>query len=52
MKLLIQPQDGVAPLVAAVKKAKKSVDIVIFRFGRVLHLTCGLSMVAPYNRAS
>ena len=34
MKLLIQPQDGVAPLVAAVKKAKKSVDIVIFRFDR------------------
>jgi len=34
MKLLIQPQDGVAPLVAAVKKARKSVDIVIFRFDR------------------
>ncbi|NOT24733.1 MAG: phosphatidylserine synthase [Acidobacteria bacterium] len=34
MKLLIQPQDGVAPLVAAIKKAKKSVDIVIFRFDR------------------
>lgn len=34
MKLLIQPQDGVAPLVAAIKKAKKNVDIVIFRFDR------------------
>ena len=34
MKLLIQPQDGVAPLVAAIKKARKSVDIVIFRFDR------------------
>jgi len=34
MKLLIQPQDGVAPLVAAVKKARKSIDIVIFRFDR------------------
>jgi len=34
MKLLIQPQDGIAPLVAAIKKAKKSVDIVIFRFDR------------------
>ena len=34
MKLLIQPEDGVAPLVAAIKKAKKSVDIVIFRFDR------------------
>lgn len=34
MKLLIQPQDGVKPLVAAIKKAKKNVDIVIFRFDR------------------
>jgi len=32
MKLLIQPQDGVAPLVSAIKKAKKSIDIVVFRF--------------------
>jgi phosphatidylserine/phosphatidylglycerophosphate/cardiolipin synthase-like enzyme len=31
---LIQPQDGVAPRVAAIKKARKSVDIVIFRFDR------------------
>lgn len=35
MKLLIQPEDGVASLVAAIKKATKSVDIVIFRFDRV-----------------
>ncbi len=34
MKLLIQPEDGVAPLVAAIKQARKSVDIVIFRFDR------------------
>ena len=34
VKLLIQPEDGIAPLVAAIKKAKKSVDIVIFRFDR------------------
>ena len=34
MKLLIQPADGVAPLVSAIKNAKKSVDIVIFRFDR------------------
>jgi len=34
MKLLIQPQDGVAPLVAAIKGARTSVDIVIFRFDR------------------
>jgi len=34
VKLLIQPHDGIAPLVAAIKKARKSVDIVIFRFDR------------------
>jgi len=34
VKLLTQPEDGVAPLVAAIKKAKKSIDIVIFRFDR------------------
>jgi len=34
VKLLIQPEDGIAPLVAAIKKARKSVDIVIFRFDR------------------
>ena len=34
MKLLIQPEDGVAPLVSAIKKAKKSIDIVVFRFDR------------------
>ena len=32
MKLLIQPDDGVMPLVQAVKHAKKSIDIVVFRF--------------------
>ena len=34
MKLLIQPEDGIAPLVAAIKHARKHVDIVIFRFDR------------------
>jgi len=34
MKLLIQPEDGVAPLVSAIKKARKTIDIVIFRFDR------------------
>jgi cardiolipin synthase A/B len=34
MRLLIQPEDGVAPLVSAIKKAKKTIDIVIFRFDR------------------
>ncbi len=32
MKLLVQPRDGTAPLIAAIKKAKKSVELVIFRF--------------------
>ena len=34
MKLIIQPGDGVAPVVRAIRKAKKTVDIVIFRFDR------------------
>src|SRR5678815_4162251 len=41
MKLLIQPENGIAPLVAAIKKAKKSVHIVIFRFDRA-ELEAGL----------
>src|SRR6476620_8227965 len=45
MKLLIQPEDGIAPLVAAIKKAKKSVDIVIFRFDRA-ELEAGLKAAA------
>src|SRR5690349_13738135 len=32
MKLLTQPEDGLAPLLRAVSKATKSIDIVIFRF--------------------
>ena len=32
MKLLIQPGDGVSRLLKGIKKAKKSVEIVIFRF--------------------
>jgi len=31
MKLLVQPRDGVAPLLAAIERATKSVQIVIFR---------------------
>lgn len=34
MKLIVQPEDGVAPVVAAIKGAKKSVEIAIFRFDR------------------
>lgn len=35
MKLIIQPDEGVTPLVQAVKNAKKTIDIVIFRFDRL-----------------
>ena len=34
MKLIIQPDDGIEPLLKAVRKAKKTIDIVIFRFDR------------------
>jgi cardiolipin synthase len=41
LKLLLQPEDGIAPLVSAIKNARKSVDIVIFRFDRA-ELEAGL----------
>jgi cardiolipin synthase len=34
VKLLVQPGDGVVPLVKGINRAKKSVEIVIFRFDR------------------
>ena len=34
MKLIIEPDAGVGPIVAAIKGAKKSVEIAIFRFDR------------------
>ena len=34
MKLIIQPDDGVTPLLKALRRARKSIDIVIFRFDR------------------
>lgn len=34
MKLIVEPDDGVAPILAAIKSAKKSVEIAIFRFDR------------------
>jgi cardiolipin synthase len=34
MKLFVQPGDGVMPLVQAINNAKKSVEIVVFRFDR------------------
>jgi len=34
VKLIIQPGEGVVPIVKAIRKAKRTVDIVIFRFDR------------------
>jgi cardiolipin synthase len=34
VKLIIEPDDGAGPLVTAIKNAKKSVEIAIFRFDR------------------
>ena len=34
MKLLVQPDDGATPLVKAIEGARKSIDILIFRFDR------------------
>ena len=34
MKLIIQPDDGLTPVLQAVRGAKRSIDIVIFRFDR------------------
>jgi phosphatidylserine/phosphatidylglycerophosphate/cardiolipin synthase-like enzyme len=34
VKLIIQPDDGAKPIVQAIRKAKKTLDIVIFRFDR------------------
>jgi cardiolipin synthase len=34
VKLIYQPRDGATPLLTAIKKAKKSIDIAIFRFDR------------------
>lgn len=35
MKLIIQPDDGLVPLLNAIKRAKQTIDIVIFRFDRL-----------------
>jgi cardiolipin synthase A/B len=32
MRLITQPDDGLAPLIKAIKSARKTIDIVIFRF--------------------
>jgi phosphatidylserine/phosphatidylglycerophosphate/cardiolipin synthase-like enzyme len=35
MKLIVQPDAGVAPVITAIKQAKKSIDVLIFRFDRI-----------------
>jgi cardiolipin synthase len=35
MKLIVQPEDGLTPLVKAIQKAKTSIAMVVFRFDRV-----------------
>jgi cardiolipin synthase A/B len=34
VKLIVQPEAGVVPVVNAIKSARKSIDIFIFRFDR------------------
>jgi cardiolipin synthase len=34
VKLIIQPEAGIVPIVKAIKAAKKSIDVMIFRFDR------------------
>jgi phosphatidylserine/phosphatidylglycerophosphate/cardiolipin synthase-like enzyme len=34
MKLIIEPDEGMAPILTAIKQAKKSIDILIFRLDR------------------
>jgi cardiolipin synthase len=34
MKLIVQPDDGIAPIVTGIKQAKKTVDVLIFRLDR------------------
>jgi cardiolipin synthase len=34
VKLIIQPDDGLTPLLKAIRRARKTIDIVIFRFDR------------------
>ena len=35
MKLIVQPDAGVAPIGTAIKQARKSVDVLIFRLDRL-----------------
>ena len=34
MKLIVQPEAGMPPIVTAIKQARKSIDVLIFRLDR------------------
>jgi hypothetical protein len=34
MKLIVQPEDGAKPLIDGIDRARKSVEMAIFRFDR------------------
>src|SRR5690349_16323496 len=34
MKLIVEPEAGLAPILSAIKQAKKTIDILIFRLDR------------------
>src|SRR5919201_2389809 len=34
MKLIVQPDAGIAPIVTAIKQARKTIDVLIFRLDR------------------
>jgi phosphatidylserine/phosphatidylglycerophosphate/cardiolipin synthase-like enzyme len=35
MKLIVEPDDGLTPLLTAVRRARKSIEMVVFRFDRI-----------------
>src|SRR5207247_1646244 len=35
MKLIVQPDAGIAPVVTAIKQARKAIDVLIFRLDRL-----------------
>ena len=47
MKLMVEPADGVAPLLVAMKRARKSIEIAVFRFD---HKDIEVALVAAAER--
>jgi phosphatidylserine/phosphatidylglycerophosphate/cardiolipin synthase-like enzyme len=35
MKLIVQPEEGIGPILTAIKQAKRSIDVLIFRLDRI-----------------